>query len=130
MDSDAGKAEGRVRLLDKEGAAQRIATQNMQLSSERQTSAQDIISGTMELDRVRQAGELTLTAQRGAISSRTIRNVASGTGLKRGPTRTREISAKGLLLDCCSAAPSLEKKEEFKVGHSVKARFLKTKTTE
>ena len=48
MGSDAGKAEGRVRLLDKEGAAQRIATQNMQFTSERQTAAQDINSGTRD----------------------------------------------------------------------------------
>ena len=45
MCSDAGEAEGRVRLLDKEGAAQRIATQNMQLTSERQTAAQAISVG-------------------------------------------------------------------------------------
>jgi len=52
MGSDAGKAEGRVRLLGKEGmeesAAQRIATQNMQFTSERQTAAQDINSGTRD----------------------------------------------------------------------------------
>ena len=47
-------------------------------------------------------------------------DVASGTILKRGPTRTREISAKGLLLDCCTDAPSHEKKEEFKICHSAK----------
>ena len=48
MCSDAGKAEGRAQLLDKEGAAQRIATQSMQLTNEMQTAAQDINSGTRD----------------------------------------------------------------------------------
>ena len=53
MGSDAGKAEPwnwrvRLELLDKEGTAQRIATQNMQLTSERQTSTQDTNSGTRD----------------------------------------------------------------------------------
>ena len=40
------------------------------------------------------------------------------------PSRlSREISAKGLLLDCCTDAPSHEKKEEFKICHSVKQDF-------
>jgi hypothetical protein len=48
--------------------------------------------------------------------------VASGTGLQRWSTHTGiDITQqKGFYLDCCTAAPSHEKKEEFKFCHSVK----------